>query len=147
MQKILISIILVISSLGILAQSTSEASATPKYSNEFLTLGAGAEGLAMSGAYTALADGAFAGYWNPAALNKLDSNKIYTGAMHSEYFAGIAKYDVLSVAKRLDNSSAAGITLLRFGVDDIPNTTQLIDAQGNLDYDRITSFSADHHHC
>lgn len=27
-------------------------------------------------------------------------------------------------------------------MDDIPNTTQLIDAQGNLDYDRVTTFSA-----
>ncbi|NNE55122.1 MAG: hypothetical protein HKN32_03810, partial [Flavobacteriales bacterium] len=27
-------------------------------------------------------------------------------------------------------------------LDDIPNTTDLIDAEGNIDYDRITSFSA-----
>ena len=31
---------------------------------------------------------------------------------------------------------------IRFGVDNIMNTTQLIDEQGNVDYDRITYFSA-----
>jgi hypothetical protein len=33
-------------------------------------------------------------------------------------------------------------SVIRFGVDDIPNTTELIDAGGNINYDRISSFSA-----
>ena len=32
--------------------------------------------------------------------------------------------------------------MVRFGVDDIPNTTQLIDQNGQVNYDRITTFSA-----
>jgi hypothetical protein len=62
--------------------------------------------------------------------------------MHSEYFAGIAKYDYGAVAAKIDASSAAAFSFIRFGVDDIPNTTDLIDNNGNIDYDRITSFSA-----
>jgi hypothetical protein len=62
--------------------------------------------------------------------------------MHSEYFAGIAKYDYGAFAKKIDSSSSASFSIIRFGVDDIPNTTELIDAQGNVNYDRITKFSA-----
>ena len=42
----------------------------------------------------------------------------------------------------LDTNSYLGVTLIRFGVDDIPNTTDLIDSDGNIDYDRISKFSA-----
>ncbi|MBL4862440.1 MAG: hypothetical protein JKY09_05420, partial [Crocinitomicaceae bacterium] len=41
-----------------------------------------------------------------------------------------------------DERSTVGFTAIRFGVDDIPNTTQLIDNNGNIDYDRITTFTA-----
>jgi hypothetical protein len=41
----------------------------------------------------------------------------------------------------LDDRSAVAISLIRFGVDDILNTTQLIDDQGNIDYSRISLFS------
>jgi hypothetical protein len=64
------------------------------------------------------------------------------GIMHAEYFAGIAKYDYLGGAMALDTNSYLGATIIRFGVDDIPNTTDLIDSDGNIDYDRITRFSA-----
>ena len=37
----------------------------------------------------------------------------------------------------LDTESAVGISLIRFGVDDILNTTELIDNEGNIDYNRI----------
>ena len=41
----------------------------------------------------------------------------------------------------LDDKSAVGLSVIRFGVDDILNTTQLIDDQGNIDYNRISLFS------
>ena len=62
--------------------------------------------------------------------------------MHAEYFAGIAKYDYGSFAIKFDENSAGALSVIRFGVDDIPNTTELIDNQGNIDYNRVTSFSA-----
>jgi hypothetical protein len=61
--------------------------------------------------------------------------------MHASYFANIANYDYGAFAMPLDDRSAVSISLIRFGVDDILNTTQLIDDQGNIDYSRISLFS------
>lgn len=114
---------------------------TPKYSNEFLNIGVGARALGMSLSQIATVNDVSAGFWNPAGLSGITSD-LQVAGMHSEYFAGIAKYDYAAVGKAIDSVSAASISFIRFGVDDIPNTTELIDAGGNIDYDRITSFSA-----
>lgn len=114
---------------------------TPKYSNEFLNIGVSARALGMSNAFLATCDDVTGGYWNPAALLGVKSD-LQVGLMHASYFANIAKYDYGGVAKSIDQNSAAGFSIIRFGVDDIPNTTELIDAEGNIDYDRITTFSA-----
>lgn len=113
----------------------------PKYSNEFLQIGIGADALGLSNAVVAGIDNVNAGYWNPAGL--VHSNKwLEIGAMHSEYFAGIAKYDYVGLSHAVDAKSTVGMSFIRFAVDDIPNTTQLIDNEGNVDYDRITTFTA-----
>lgn len=114
---------------------------TPKYSNEFLQIGVGGKAMGMSNAVVASVDDVTAGYWNPAGLSRMTS-KFQGSLMHSEYFAGIAKYDYLGLSYKIDDKSVVGFTALRFGVDDIPNTTQLIDNNGNIDYDRITRFTA-----
>jgi hypothetical protein len=114
---------------------------TRKYSNEFLNIGVGARALGMSNSYITSANDVTAGYWNPAGL-ALIGNQHQVALMHSEYFAGIAKYDYGAFATRLDSSSVIAASVVRFGVDDIPNTTELIDANGNVNYDRITKFSA-----
>ena len=116
-------------------------SQTAKYSNEFLSLGVGARGLALANTMTALSADATAAYWNPAGLGRMD-RRYQLAMMHSEYFAGIANYDYAGVALKIDDRSSVAFTYIRFGVDDIMNTTQLIDNQGNIDYDRISYFSA-----
>ena len=113
----------------------------PKYSNEFLQIGVGAKALGLGGSLVANVDDVTAGYWNPAGLTQVENNLEFS-LMHSEYFAGIAKYDYLGVAHSIDEKSGIGFSALRFGVDDIPNTTQLINNEGNIDYDRITLFTA-----
>lgn len=113
----------------------------PKYSNEFLNIGVGARALGMSNASVASTNDVTGGYWNPTGLLGVKSD-LQFGLMHAEYFAGIAKYDYGAMAKKIDSVSAFGVSVIRFGVDNIPNTTELIDAQGNVDYDRITYFSA-----
>ena len=113
----------------------------PKYSNEFLSIGVGARALGMSNSYITTVNDVTAGYWNPAGLLGI-GNQHQVALMHSEYFAGIAKYDYGGFATRLDSTSVLAVSLIRFGVDDIPNTTELIDANGNVDYSKITTFSA-----
>ena len=111
-----------------------------KYSNEFLNIGVDAAAFGMSKAVVASSNDVNSMYWNPAGLVGI---KDYQGAiMHAEYFAGIAKYDYAGFAMPIDDSSALGISLIRFGVDDILNTTELIDSEGNIDYNRIKLFSA-----
>ncbi len=113
----------------------------PKYSNEFLAIGIGARALGMSNSVVCITDDVTSGYWNPAGLTHIKSN-LQLGLMHSEYFAGIAKFDYGALAAKLDTQSVGAFSFIRFGVDDIPNTTELIDAESNIDYDRITTFSA-----
>ncbi len=121
--------------------SFGQGSVAPKYSNEFLAIGIGADALGLSNAVVAQTSGVNSGYWNPAGLVR--TNKwLDIGLMHSEYFAGIAKYDYLGLAHQIDEKSAVGLSIIRFAVDDIPNTTQLIDNEGRIDYDKITTFTA-----
>ncbi len=110
-----------------------------KYSNEFMNIGVDAAALGMSSAVTSHTADVNSGYWNPAGLLALEDNQL--SLMHSSYFANIANYDYVAYAMPLDDRSAVGISLIRFAVDDILNTTQLIDAQGNINYDRISLFS------
>lgn len=125
---------------ALLIMSNVNAQDAPKYSNEFLAIGVGARSLAMGSAQTSAVNDVNAGYWNPAGLLHVKGD-LQVGLMHSEYFSGIAKYDHVGVAKPIDSSSTIGFTFIRFGIDDIPNTIDLIDPSGNVDYDRITSFS------
>ncbi len=114
-----------------------------KYSNEFLAIGTGARGLSMSGAVIASVNDVTSSYWNPAGLAQ-ENKKLDLGLMHSEYFAGIAKYDYAGIALPLANRTlnrTLAFSLIRFGVDDIPNTLFLIQPDGSINYNNITSFS------
>lgn len=111
------------------------------YSNEFLSLGVGARALGMGNVQTAIADDVTAGFWNPAGLANIESLQV--GAMHAEWFAGIAKYDYLSTALPISGGDRAiGLSAIRFAVDDIPNTLYLIEPDGSVNYDNISTFSA-----
>ncbi|MCB0410251.1 MAG: PorV/PorQ family protein [Flavobacteriales bacterium] len=128
-------IILSLASTCVFSQTSA-----PKYSNEFLSIGVGARALGMSNSQVSTVSDVTSGYWNPAGLTGIEKN-FQIGLMHSEYFAGIAKYDYGAFAAKIDSVSAFSVSVIRFGVDDIPNTTQLIDADGNVNYDKISSFS------
>lgn len=113
-----------------------------KYSNEFLNIGAGARGLGMGGAQVASVQDGNAGYWNPAGLVHIKDNPVIN-FMHAEYFSGIGKYDYGSIAIPLsDEKRTIALSLLRFGVDDIPNTLYLVEPDGSINYNNIRSFSS-----
>lgn len=126
--------------LLLLYVSLINAQTTRKYSNEFMNIGVDAAALGMSNAIVAHSADVNSGYWNPAGLVHLEDNQL--ALMHSSYFANIANYNYAAFAMPIDNRSAIGISIIRFGVDDILDTTQLIDDQGNINYDRINLFSA-----
>ncbi len=127
--------------LFVFASVCTQAQIIRKYSNEFLNIGAGARGLAMGGAVLSSQDDVYAPMWNPAGLMGVERD--WQGAaMHAEYFESIAKYDYIAYAKPLDSRGGVfAVSVVRLGVDNILNTTQMIDSEGNIDYDKITKFS------
>jgi hypothetical protein len=112
----------------------------PKYSNEFLSIGVGARAFGMANTVVASVDDVTAGYWNPSGLVNQEE-KLQVGFMHSNYFSGLANYDYLGVSTRVKDNAALSFSMVRFGVDNIPNTLDLI-RNGQINYDRIKSFSA-----
>jgi hypothetical protein len=122
--------------------SSSSFAQFRKYSNEFLNIGAGARGLAMGSAQVASVQDGTAGYWNPAGLTGVkDYGNV--NAMHAEYFAGIGKYDYVSLAlPTAGNKRTIGISALRFAVDDIMNTLFLVEPDGSVNYNNIQAFSS-----
>lgn len=123
----------------LLASIATSAQTSRAYSNEFLNIGVDAAALGMGNAVVATTKDVNSGYWNPAGLMQLEQQEV--GLMHANYFANIAQYNYGGFAMPIDDVSAFGVNVIRFSVDDILNTTQLIDDQGNINYDRISTFS------
>lgn len=98
----------------------------------------------MGNAVIASTDDVVAGYWNPAGLANLGSlSGLQLGAMHSEWFAGVGKFDYLGVSLPFATGQRRlGISVIRFGIDDIPNTLSLYEDDGSVNYDNIVAFSA-----
>jgi hypothetical protein len=122
-----------------------------KYAGEFLSLGAGGRALGMGGAAVALASDATAGYWNPAGLSHLVYPQVIL--MHDEQFGSLVNYDYGAVALPVGSTSSLALSILRLGVDDIPDTRNAgVDINGNVTYDpnqfsridptRVTYFNA-----
>jgi hypothetical protein len=104
-----------------------------------MNIGVDAAALGMANAVTSNTADVNSVYWNPAGLTNLEDKQV--ALMHASYFANIAQYDYVAFAAPIDENSAWGISAIRFGVDDILNTTELIDDQGNIDYNRVSKFS------
>lgn len=133
MKKLLVFLLIIVA-------YSANGQSVAKYSNEFMNIGVDAGAFGMGNAVVANIGDVNSGYWNPAGLVQLEDKQL--ALMHSSYFANIALYDYAAFAMPIDDRSAWGISLIRFGVDDILNTTQLIDSQGNIDFNRISLFSA-----
>lgn len=122
---------------------TTWAQLAPKYSNEFLSIGIGGRGLAMGKAMAAVTEGPNAAYWNPAGLLSIKKGG-QLALMHASYFAGIANLDYAGFAASINtkNPSTLAVSIIRFGIDDIPDTRFLFTSDGRLDYSQVSSFSA-----
>lgn len=119
------------------------------YSNDFLNIGVGARALGMGNAQVASTGDVTAGFYNPAGLTQIDG-KVEIGLMHQERFAGVIKYDYIGAAYQLvpkferdaKGEKTIGLTIIRMGVDNILNTTLLVEPDGSINYDNISTFSA-----
>jgi len=113
--------------------------AATRYAGEFLRIGVGARALGMGSAFAGLADDGTAPYWNPAGIATLGGRELT--AMHAEQFGSIVQYDYLSYVMPIGSpgkpKQALGVSLVRLGVDDIPDTRglQIIDQNGNGKFD------------
>lgn len=135
LHPILISLFLVLTANILVAQ---------KYSNEFLSIGVGAGAQALGNAVVAGTDDIYSTFWNPAGLVRIDENTgLELGAMHSEWFAGVGKYDYLGASIPLgDSDRRLALSAIRFGIDGIPNTLSLFESDGTINYDNVVEFSA-----
>jgi hypothetical protein len=114
-----------------------------KYANEFLNIGVGSRGISMGGAQVASVNDATAGYWNPAGLALVKGNA-HVMAMHNRYFDGIGSFNYLGIAipSKSKKNIVMGVNVIRFAIDDIPNTLFLFDSDGKPNFNNITSFSS-----
>lgn len=129
-----------LSLLFVILSIFAHAQIVRKYSNEFLKIGAGARALAMGGAVITSQNDVYAPMWNPAGLIGIE-NDWQAAAMHAEYFQSIAKYDYIAFAKLVKENGVFALSIVRLGIDDILDTTRMIDSEGNIDYDKISTFS------
>ena len=118
------------------------AASRAKYAGEFMAIGVGGRALGLGGAYVAVAGDVTAGYWNPSRLSTVQNNP-NLAIMHTEYFSGIGKYDYASIAIPVnENKRTIGLSLIRFAVDDIPNTLYLVEPDGSVNYNNLETFSS-----
>jgi hypothetical protein len=138
-----------IAALLLMVCAATNAQTVAKYAGEFMAIGVGGRALGLGGAHVAIVSDATAGYWNPAALARL--NYPEGVIMHDERFGSLINYDFVGVAVPYGPDASLGLSVLRLGVDGIPDTRNAwIDNNGNgifdsadrLDYDKITYFNA-----
>jgi hypothetical protein len=120
-----------------------------KYAGEFLSIGVGGRALGLGGAYAALANDASAAYWNPAALARLNYPEFML--MHDERFGGMVNYDFGAVAIPYGTNVTFAVSLMRLGVDGIPdsrnalvdrNQNGILDSTDFIDPSKVTYFNS-----
>jgi hypothetical protein len=133
--KATLAVLIAISTQSVFAQKRI-------YVNEYLNIGVGARGLAMSNAQAASVSDVTSAYWNPAGLMNIKED-YQVGLMHAEYFSGNAKYDYGSIAMPLkDKKRVVGFSFMRFAIDDIPNTIDYVQPDGSFDESKLKSMTA-----
>ncbi len=120
-----------------------------KYAGEFMAIGVGGRALGLGSSQVALASDATAGYWNPAALARIDFPELIL--MHDERFGSLVNYDYAAVAIPYGTDQSFGLSLMRLGVDGISDTRNalidysgsgILDASNRIDYTKVTSFNS-----
>lgn len=96
-----------------------------RYAGEFLSLGAGARGMAMGGAQTAASEDVTAAYWNSAALTQMDG--IEVASLHrSEDRLGLGGdgYDWIALGGKVGPKVAWAVSYLSHSISGVPLTRE-----------------------
>lgn len=128
--------------------SATDAQTVAKYAGEFMSIGVGGRALGLGGAHVSLARDVSASYWNPGALANIDFPEAMV--MHDERFGSLINFDFAGVALPYGPDGSLGISVLRLGVDGVPdtrtawidvNSNGIFDAADQLDYGKISTFN------
>lgn len=120
--------------LIVISSSLRAQTVIAKYAGEFMALGVGGRALGMGGAFVAVANDITSSYYNPAGLANLNYPQL--ALMHSEQFGNLVNYDYGAVAIPFQDDMSFGLSVMRLGVDGIPDTREaLVDPEGNVVYD------------
>lgn len=93
-----------------------------KYAGEFMSIDVSARAQAMGGAFSSLSDDVYATFYNPAGLVQIRSTQI--GFTHTQQFLSSVNYDYIGFTHPLSSNKAIGFSLIRLGVDNIPDSRQ-----------------------
>jgi hypothetical protein len=106
--------------LIVISSSLQAQTVIAKYAGEFMALGVGGRALGMGGSFVAVANDVTSGYYNPAGLANLNYPQL--ALMHSEQFGNLVNYDYGAVAIPFQDDMSFGLSVMRLGVDGIPDT-------------------------
>ncbi len=87
---------------------------------QFLKIGVGARGVAMSDACAAVCNDASSIFWNPAGLTQISNTSIMFA--HTEWLADIS-YEAVAIAKTFNNIGTVGLSVAYLSSGEIEETT------------------------
>ncbi|OGR86000.1 MAG: hypothetical protein A3A86_05470 [Elusimicrobia bacterium RIFCSPLOWO2_01_FULL_60_11] len=122
MKKILVLSALALALLSVTrlrAETSFSRKAVGTSAGQFLKMGVNARAVAMGEAYSAVADGSDAIFWNPAGLHRVE-NRAFS-FMHSVYVQGI-QHDFASYAQKIDALGTLGVSVQYMGAGELDET-------------------------
>jgi len=88
---------------------------------DFLKIGVGARPDAMAESYAAIANDAYALFYNPAGIAQFDKTEV--AVAHSSWFVGL-QHDFIGGVYHLDSQNSIGVSIVSLESDDMPVTTE-----------------------
>ncbi|UCC43895.1 MAG: PorV/PorQ family protein, partial [Candidatus Zixiibacteriota bacterium] len=114
LKKIVIVWIILVVLVALAGDVTVAAADGGRTAASFLNIGIGARAAGMGGAYTAVADGAPAIYWNPAGLANLRQSEVMLS--HFAWYQDITlEHGSAAIPVREDVNLGFGITYMNYG--------------------------------